>query len=125
MISILCSNTKTAEILSASARDLGAIMEANIGTCYRNYDGQKRQETRVRTIRTDMRTAEDKGKRESGRRQQKKESESLSAAAETRTCIGTQEKEAEHVHRHKWIWKCITSSKYRNICQKKQRKDRE
>ena len=32
VVSILCSNSKTAEILSVHAREIGAIMEANLGT---------------------------------------------------------------------------------------------
>lgn len=32
VVSILCSNPKTAELLSVHARELGAIMEANLGT---------------------------------------------------------------------------------------------
>lgn len=77
VISILCSNTKTAEILSAHARDLGAIMEANLGHPTEIMIDRSAQENQGQDYPDGHAGGRGQREEESGRRQQKKESESF------------------------------------------------
>ncbi len=77
VISILCSNTKTAEILSTHARELGAIMEANLGNPTEVVMDRSQQENQGNDYPDGHAGGRGQSEQESGHRQQKKESESF------------------------------------------------
>lgn len=77
VISILCSDVKTAEILSTHARDLGAIMEANLGNPAEIVMDANPQENPDNDYPEEHGGNRERNEQDGGRRQQKKESESF------------------------------------------------